>query len=107
ALALLWPPPGHLSRSIPGSARKGLGPVPGGLRPVAIRSPPRPVTPPAAGSRGGMEPTDRELVERLQGGDHAAFERLWRRHREWLYRQALVQARGRAAVAEEVVQDVF
>lgn len=54
-----------------------------------------------------MEPTDRELVERLQGGDHAAFERLWRRHREWLYRQALVQARGRAAVAEEVVQDVF
>lgn len=56
---------------------------------------------------GDLEPTDRELVLRLQAGDHGAFEELWRRHREWLYRQALLQARGRTAVAEEVVQDVF
>jgi RNA polymerase sigma-70 factor, ECF subfamily len=50
---------------------------------------------------------DRELVERLQAGDHEAFERLYRRHKDRLYRHALVQTGGRSGVAEEVVQDVF
>jgi len=54
-----------------------------------------------------LEPTDSELVDRLRRGDHEAFERLYRRHRERLYRHAFVQTGGRAAVAEEVVHDVF
>ena len=44
---------------------------------------------------------------RIAGGDEEAFEALYRRHKDRLYRHALVQSGGRAAVAEEVVQDVF
>lgn len=54
-----------------------------------------------------MDPSDTELVLRLRAGDHGAFEALWLRHRQRLYRHALVQAGGLEAVAEEVVQDVF
>lgn len=57
--------------------------------------------------RRAMEPADHELVERLRGGDHPAFELLYRRHRQRLFQHAFVHCRGRAAVAEEVVQDVF
>jgi RNA polymerase sigma factor (sigma-70 family) len=54
-----------------------------------------------------MAPGDRDLVERLGRGDHGAFEALYRRHKDRLYRHALVQSGGRASIAEEVVQDVF
>jgi RNA polymerase sigma-70 factor (ECF subfamily) len=54
-----------------------------------------------------MKPADHELVERIRQGDHQAFEALYGRHRERLYRHAFVHTRGRAAVAEEIVQDVF
>lgn len=54
-----------------------------------------------------MSPGDGDLVERLRGGDHEAFEALYRRHKDRLYRHALVQSGGRRSIAEEVVQDVF
>ncbi|MGE0712877.1 MAG: RNA polymerase sigma factor [Planctomycetota bacterium] len=54
-----------------------------------------------------MEPSDRELAERARRGEAAALALLYRRHKDRLYRHALLHARGRAAVAEEVVQDVF
>lgn len=61
----------------------------------------------AASRPGRWVIEDRERVTRIQGGDEEAFEALYRRHKDRLYRHALVQSGGRAAVAEEVVQDVF
>lgn len=54
-----------------------------------------------------MSDGDHELVQRLQGGDSAAFDLLYHRHKARLYRHALLQTGGRPAIAEEVVQDVF
>jgi len=54
-----------------------------------------------------MEPGDLELVTRLRRGDRSAFEALYLRHKDRMYRHALIQTAGRAAIAEEVVQDVF
>ncbi len=54
-----------------------------------------------------MQPTDRDLLASLRNGDEGAFEALYRRHKDRLYRHALVQTGGRTAVAEEIVQDVF
>jgi RNA polymerase sigma-70 factor (ECF subfamily) len=51
--------------------------------------------------------TDRNLVQRLRSGDHAAFEALYARHKARLYRHALAHTGARPAIAEEVVQDVF
>jgi RNA polymerase sigma-70 factor (ECF subfamily) len=52
-------------------------------------------------------PTDRELVDRLRAGETDALSNLYARHKDRLYRHALVHTGGRRAVAEEVVQDVF
>jgi RNA polymerase sigma-70 factor (ECF subfamily) len=54
-----------------------------------------------------MQPTDRDLLASLRDGDEGAFEVLYRRHKDRLYRHALVQTGGRTAIAEEIVQDVF
>ena len=72
-------------------------------------------TPPAArhglaGARGragpGTEPDERELVQRAQGGDQAAFQRLVERHGQRAYTLALRIVRS-ASDAEEVAQDAL
>jgi RNA polymerase sigma-70 factor (ECF subfamily) len=50
--------------------------------------------------------TDDELVGAANGGDAAAMEHLYRRHREWAHAVAL-RFCGNAADAQDVLQDVF
>jgi RNA polymerase sigma-70 factor, ECF subfamily len=52
------------------------------------------------------EPTDQELVERARGGEREAFGFLYRRHQAYVYRFARTMT-GSAALAEDIVQDVF
>ncbi|GAC1345679.1 MAG: RNA polymerase sigma factor RpoE [Myxococcales bacterium] len=52
------------------------------------------------------EPQDRELVERAQKGDGAAFAMLVSRHQRQLYRLAL-RMTGSEADAQEVLQEAF
>jgi RNA polymerase sigma-70 factor (ECF subfamily) len=54
----------------------------------------------------GSEPSDEELMLRYGGGDAAAFELLYRRHRGPLYRFLLRQV-ANASTAEELFQDVW
>lgn len=54
----------------------------------------------------GGEPPDLELVLRAKHGDREAFALLYRRHQAIIYRFASAMT-GSAAVAEDVVQDVF
>ncbi len=49
---------------------------------------------------------DAELVPRIQGGDLAAFESLYRKYKNELYRTALAITRDQGA-AEELLQDCF
>ena len=49
---------------------------------------------------------DRELVPRIQRGDVAAFEALYNKYKDELYRTALAIARDQGA-AEELLQDCF
>jgi RNA polymerase sigma-70 factor (ECF subfamily) len=49
---------------------------------------------------------DAELVPRIQGGDLKAFEALYRKYKNELYRTALAITRDRGA-AEELLQDCF
>ncbi len=49
---------------------------------------------------------DGELVARIRGGDLDAFETLYRRYKDGLYRTALAITRDRGA-AEELLQDCF
>jgi RNA polymerase sigma-70 factor (ECF subfamily) len=49
---------------------------------------------------------DGELVTRIRGGDLDAFETLYRRYKDELYRTALAITRDRGA-AEELLQDCF
>ncbi len=49
---------------------------------------------------------DGELVTRVRGGDLDAFETLYRRYKDELYRTALAITRDRGA-AEELLQDCF
>jgi RNA polymerase sigma-70 factor (ECF subfamily) len=49
---------------------------------------------------------DRELVPRIQSGDLAAFETLYNKYKNELYRTALAIARDQSA-AEELLQDCF
>lgn len=53
---------------------------------------------------GTMQTT--ELVDRARSGDETAFRRLVERHRDHIYRQALVQT-GDADDAEDVTQEVL
>ncbi len=58
---------------------------------------------------GAMEqrsPSDAELIAGAAGGDEAAFTQLYRRCQAGLYRFAF-QMSGSAALAEDVVQEVF
>jgi RNA polymerase sigma-70 factor (ECF subfamily) len=50
--------------------------------------------------------TDRELLERLAGGEETVFSYLFERYRDPIYSTAL-HVSGSAALAEEIVQDVF
>ncbi|MFZ4575192.1 MAG: RNA polymerase sigma factor [Phycisphaerales bacterium] len=52
------------------------------------------------------EPTDEALVDALNRGDAHAFERLYNRHREWVWRVA-VRYLGDESEAWDVVQVVF
>jgi len=52
------------------------------------------------------EPDDDQLIARAGAGDRAAFAQLYRRYRPDVYRFA-AHVSGSAAVAEDVVQDVF
>jgi RNA polymerase sigma-70 factor (ECF subfamily) len=52
------------------------------------------------------EVTEQELVQRLQAGDVAAFDALFRQYFQKVFRQA-THLLGNAAEAEEVVQEVF
>ncbi len=50
--------------------------------------------------------SDRDLIERINAGDTEAFEALYRRHRNWVYRLAWRFA-GRHADALDVLQETF
>ena len=54
----------------------------------------------------GVEPLDAELVRRAQGGERRHLRCCTRRHQAVIYRFACAMT-GSAAVAEDVVQDVF
>jgi RNA polymerase sigma-70 factor (ECF subfamily) len=56
--------------------------------------------------RADGQPTDRELVEKAQKGDGAAFATLVERHQRQLYRLAL-RMTGSEADAQEVLQEAF
>src|SRR5256886_4860084 len=56
--------------------------------------------------RADGQPGDRELVERAQKGDGAAFAQLVERHQRQLYRLAL-RMTGSEADAQEVLQEAF
>jgi RNA polymerase sigma-70 factor (ECF subfamily) len=49
---------------------------------------------------------DAELIERANGGDTAAFEALYHRHRDWAYRLAW-RFTGNEADALDVLQETF
>src|SRR5207249_11118202 len=51
-------------------------------------------------------PVDDELISRITAGDREAFALLYRRYRTDVYRFA-AHVSGSAAVADDVVQDVF
>ena len=50
--------------------------------------------------------SDRELVELVNLGDSAAFEELYRRHRDWVYRLAWRFTRDHQD-AQDVLQETF
>lgn len=52
------------------------------------------------------EQDDRELLALIQGGDHAAFSELARRHTERFYRLAFRYVQSKES-AEDIVQDAF
>lgn len=52
------------------------------------------------------EPSDSELVERARNGEREAFGFLYRRHQAYVYRFARTMT-GSAALAEDIVQEVF
>lgn len=50
--------------------------------------------------------TDQELIDLINGGDHAAFETLYRRYRDWTIRLAW-RFTGHEDDAHDVLQEVF
>lgn len=56
--------------------------------------------------RADGQPTDRELVEKAQKGDGAAFATLVERHQRQVYRLAL-RMTGSEADAQEILQEAF
>ena len=53
-----------------------------------------------------MVPSDAELLRLMLAGEEIAFTELYRRHKGFVYRFALLMS-GQASVAEEVTQEVF
>lgn len=60
----------------------------------------------SAGSDSIKEPPDTELIERINTGDAAAFEVLYRRHRDWVVGLAF-RFTGDHALALDVMQETF
>ena len=58
------------------------------------------------GSNPRPDEDERTLIQRVQAGDHEAFDALFQRHFATVYRQAF-RLLGNQAEAEEVVQEVF
>lgn len=59
-----------------------------------------------AGARMPPSQADSELVARANRGDTAAFEEIYRRHRDFVFRLALAKL-GNADDALDVLQDIF
>jgi RNA polymerase sigma-70 factor, ECF subfamily len=53
-----------------------------------------------------MQPTDQELIRRIQAGDTQAFEILFARYRQKIHRHVVRMVRNEAT-AEDLVQEVF
>jgi RNA polymerase sigma-70 factor, ECF subfamily len=68
-----------------------------------VRNPPILISVPV---EEALEPSDPELVERARGGEREAFGLLYRRHQTQVYRFARSMT-GSAALADDIVQDVF
>src|SRR5258706_502407 len=64
----------------------------------------RPIAP--VEGRDEFPRTDRELIASLNRGDWSAFEPLYLRHRDWVYRLAC-RFTGEHAAALDVVQETF
>lgn len=54
-----------------------------------------------------MTPTDRNLLDRIGAGDHAALAQLYHAYRPKLWRYLWPRLDGDAGLTEEVLQDVF
>ena len=52
------------------------------------------------------EPADQELIVGINAGDEQAFERLYHRHRDWVFRMAC-RICGSEHHAQDVLQEVF
>jgi len=52
------------------------------------------------------DPIDEELIAGINSGDERAFEALYHRHREWVFRMAW-RITGSEHLAEDVLQEVF
>lgn len=52
------------------------------------------------------EPADQELIAGINSGDNQAFEQLYHRHREWVFRMAC-RICGSEHHAQDVMQEVF
>lgn len=66
-------------------------------------------TPPAtltAPQPAGDSVNDQELIAGIHAGDEQAFEQLYHRHREWVFRMAC-RICGSEHLAQDVVQEVF
>lgn len=76
------------------------------MRPFGRVRHPRPVEPPSSVQHSFRQPVEPELVARLQRGDLAAFERIYRQFERAAWLLAL-RLTGRADVAQEVLQDAM
>jgi RNA polymerase sigma-70 factor, ECF subfamily len=52
------------------------------------------------------DPADQDLIAGINAGEDEAFERLYHRHREWVFRMAC-RISGSEHLAQDVVQEVF
>jgi RNA polymerase sigma-70 factor (ECF subfamily) len=80
--------------------------MPGGPRVSELAAALSPGPPLAYARSMKSEPADSALMLRYRDGDIAAFETLYRRHKDSLYRYLLQRCRQQAA-AEDVFQDVW
>jgi RNA polymerase sigma factor (sigma-70 family) len=58
-------------------------------------------------ARSAQHDEDADLVEKTRNGDHVAFERLYRRHRDRIYALMWRLCGGDHALAEDMLQEAF